>query len=432
MTDPRIGPLYRDSLKAGNSKLRRNSLCLVLAFLDAPNHVGQLSRWVFYAVSSLYVGGKSEGGATRGRRKSRSILIGDDELNFSDAEAGAWGYVPVAPGRGFADPADDYDFRTFLVGVFIALVILVVLVFAVSVSSRFQSKPSVQNTRSLSAHDQPSHNNQQLALPEFFPAGWSYISADEPTEISAGSQQYTIPKDCTYFVSLRSINGHYLAVAEDGSWNGWVKETGFERQIPMHPDFRGAKAFVEKLDWNSFASSYLVQAPSQADAQTDLQALRALEAKQERITMALFQKQDQPQNITVQGDEAIIPQPPTEEEQPQEKKVKLPKTKWAAEGAILGPRFSNWRWVCNSMNGMRCAIQDIDGQYIQNFQLQKGIVMGSDYSRIVASEINVNALHPIGWGCEARNGRLNCIVRDMTGQIIQRCDYDGRTLACRN
>jgi hypothetical protein len=220
-----------------------------------------------------------------------------------------------------------------------------------------------------------------------------------------------------------------LAVAEDASWNGWVKQTGFERQIPMHPDFRGAKKFVTELDWKLVESSNTLDAPSQAVAQTDLQALRALKVETERNNMALFQKKDQPQNITVQGEEATIPIPPvTDKDQPQDKKVKLPKTVWRSEGASA-PLLSNWSWVCENS---KCALQDRNGRLVQSFQIEKGIVMGTNYSRIVASDMNPNALRPVSWGCGQSNGTLSCVVSDMAGKILQECNYDGRTLACRN
>jgi hypothetical protein len=80
-----------------------------------------------------------------------------------------------------------------------------------------------------------------------------------------GTEIRTIPQGSTFFVSVRNIRGFYLAVAVDGSWNGWVNITGPERQIPMHPNFAGAKKFVEKVDWNVFESSSSIEAPSQEE-----------------------------------------------------------------------------------------------------------------------------------------------------------------------
>ncbi len=56
-----------------------------------------------------------------------------------------------------------------------------------------------------------------------------------------------------------------------------------------------------------------------------------------------------------------ISQPP-ESEQREKKKVTLPKTKWHAEGGASAPPFSNWRWVCESRNGLRCGLQDVNGR----------------------------------------------------------------------
>jgi hypothetical protein len=122
----------------------------------------------------------------------------------------------------------------------------------------------------------------------------------------------------------------------------------------------------------------------------------------------------------IQQKPADISQPPESEQQ--EKKVMLPKVKWAAEGGY-GPLFSNWRWVCENSRGPFCALEDVNGRFVQSFQIENGIL---------ASEINVNALRPKDWGCGLSNGTLNCSIGDGMGKILQRCAYDGRSLACRN
>src|SRR6266849_5767537 len=254
-------------------------------------------------------------------------MIGDDELNFTDAEARAMGldrvaaivHVPVAPMHNLPPrqhPIHPEDARFILFGIVAALV--AVAVVAIFEGSHSNSSP--QHIQSA-INQQSSPNNQQSSQPEYFPSGWDYIKVANPTDMYKGDQLYTIPKDCTFFVSLRNINGSFLAVSEDGSWSGWVKVTGDQGQILMRPDFVGAKKFAEELDWNSLASSSSVEAaPSQEAAKTDSEALRAFESQVERTNMALFQKKDQqePAEITVQGEEAIIPQPP-ESEQPEKK-----------------------------------------------------------------------------------------------------------------
>lgn len=361
-------------------------------------------------------------------------MIGDDELNFTDAEARAMGHdrvaaivhVPVAPMPNIPPrqhPIHPEDGRFILFGVVAGLVMVAVV--AIFGSSGSHSNSSPQNIQSA-IQQQSSPNNQQSSQPEYFPAGWDYIKAANPTEMYKGDQLYTIPKDCTFFVSLRYVNGSHLAVAEDGSWNGWVKIIGHERQIPMHPDFKGAKTFIEKIDWNLVESSNSLEAPSQEAAQTDSEALRASEAQPERIDMSLFQKKDQqePAEITIQGEEAIIPQPP-ESEQP-EKKVKLPKTKWYAEGGASAPLFSSWRWVCASRDGLRCALQDVNGKYVQSFFWNGGSVQ--------ASAISTEALFPraLVWGCAKMPGILYCSILDGRGTNRQGCSYDGKSLACGN
>jgi hypothetical protein len=195
------------------------------------------------------------------------------------------------------------------------------------------------------------------------------------------NQAYTIPQDSTFFVSLRMVYGSYLAVAEDGTWNGWVKVTGDETQIPMHSEFAGAKKFVEQIDWNLLASSSQVTAPSREDVQTDLEALRTFETTTERNNMTLFQKNDVQQDrqetsevpeITVQGERAVIPAPP--EPQQQEKRVKLPKTKWFAdsEGTQVPSVFPVW--ACEMKNGKQthCNVQDGKGDILFDFYPGEG------------------------------------------------------------
>lgn len=228
-------------------------------------------------------------------------MIGDNELNFTDAEARAIGqdraaaivHVPAAP-MPHHPPRQHRihheDAGLILFGIVATLV--TVAVVAILGSSGSHSNSSPQHIQSASNQQSPPHN-QQSSQPEYFPAGWDYITVANPTDLYKGDQLYTIPKDCTFFVSLRNINGSHLAVAEDGSWNGWVKVTGGERQIIMRPNFNGAKTFIENFDWNLAESSNTVEAPSQEAAKTDLEGLRAFESQVERSTMSLFQKKDQ-------------------------------------------------------------------------------------------------------------------------------------------
>jgi len=347
------------------------------------------------------------------------MQIGDEELNFTDEEARALGDIPVVPRGQHARRQDHALDHEFPVGMLLVVVAIALIVAAVA-SSRSHFTPVSKNTQTLEITQHPSQ-------PEYFPAGWDYIKAANPTEMSNNGQLYTIPKDCVFFVSLRNIDGSHLAVAEDGSWNGWVKETGSERQIPMHPDFSGAKQFVRQIQWNLIESpDSPEEAPSQEAAKTNLEALRAFEAQTERTDMTLFQKKDQQETpeITVQGEEAIIPQPPDSVQS--EKKVKLPKTKWYsdAEGGASAPSFSNWRWVCMSTGGLLCALQDAQGNYVQSFLLNGGSIR--------AGGIFAGAVRPQAWGCEVMQGNLYCTIQDGRGNILQGCSYDGKSMACGN
>jgi len=164
-------------------------------------------------------------------------MIGNNELNFTDAEARAIAddrvaailHVPVAPMHNL--PPRQHlihpeDARFILFGIVASLV--VVSVVAIFEGSHSNSSP--QHIQSA-INQQSSPNNQQPSQPEYFPAGWDYIKAANPTDMYKGDQLYTIPKDATFFVSLRNINGSYLAVAEDGSWNGWVRVIGDESRF---------------------------------------------------------------------------------------------------------------------------------------------------------------------------------------------------------
>jgi hypothetical protein len=280
----------------------------------------------------------------------------------------------------------------------IAVVVVAVLLAAI-VAPQSHSGSSTHTAQSSDINQQASsNNNQQTSQPEYFPSGWAYIKATKPEDsmMYRGNQVIRIPLGRTFFVSLRSINGFHLAVAEDDSWNGWVKYTGAERQLPMHPDFEGAKKFVEKLDWSLYASSYRSDAPSQGDAATDLGALGASEVQTERSNM-LFEKKDsqqdqqEPPEITVQGEQVVIPKPLTEERR------KLPKTKWYAgtEGASA-PSFS---WICGPWEGRAFKISGF-------------------------------------WGCTVNNAHLyvHCVVQDW-GHVAKESEvyiYDGTKMVCRN
>ena len=110
----------------------------------------------------------------------------------------------------------------------------------------------------------------------------------------------------------------------------------------------------------------------------------------------LFQKKDSQQDqqeqpeITVQGEEAVIPQPLAEE-----RKVKLPKTKWygETEGASA-PSFS---WICGPWEGRA-------------------------YKRSGF------------WGCTVNSANLRCVVQDW-GHGAKDSEvyiYDGTKMVCRN
>jgi hypothetical protein len=222
------------------------------------------------------------------------------------------------------------------------------------------------------------------------------------------------------------MNGYFLAIAKDGGWSGWVRVTGATRQIPMQPDFMGARTFVSEIDWNFLASSNSSEAPSQAAAKTDPEVLRAPESETERINMALFQKKEkeEPAEITIQGEEAFIPQPPESDQQ--DKKVKLPKTKWYAEGGASAPPFADWRWVCMTRDGLSCGLQDLKGAYVQRFYWNGDSVQ--------ASAISAEALFPTGlvWGCARLPRTLYCTIFDSRKINRQGCAYDGNSIACGN
>ncbi len=371
-------------------------------------------------------------------------MIGDDELNFTEEEARAMGHVPVAatlhfpvaPTRNLPPRqhrVDNRDLGVILFGIVGALI--AVAVVATFVCSGSHSNSSPQSVQSSATHKQSSSSNQEIPLsaqqsspPEYFPAGWDYVTNANPAQVRKGSEIYILPKDSKFFVSLRNSYGFHLAVATDGGWNGWVDLTGFERQIPMHPDFVGAKGFIESLGPNFLESSYSSEAPSQEAAKTDLEALRASEVQTERSDMTLFQKKDknkeQPADITVQGEEAIIPLPPESEQE--EKKVKLPKTKWYGEVGASAPFFSDWRWVCRSRGGFLCVLQDVNGQYVQTFFWNGGSVQ--------ASAISTAAIFPqsLVWNCAKMPGILYCSMLDNRGTNRQGCAYDGKSLACGN
>jgi hypothetical protein len=321
------------------------------------------------------------------------MLIGDEELNFTDEEARAIDPVRRAP-RPRPNHVEDEEAGGMLAA--LAGVVVVAVLIAMFVSAPSHSGSSANTAQSSDINQQASANNQQTSQPEYFPAGWAYVKATAPEDsvMYRGNQVIRIPLGRTFFVSLRSINGFHLAVAEDDSWNGWVKYTGAERQLPMHPDFRSAKSFVEQLDWSSFASSPSLETLSQEVADTRLDVLRASEATTERSTM-LFEKKDpqqdrqEPPEITVQGEQAVIPQPLAEE-----KKVKLPKTKWYAhtEGASAPSSFS---WICGAWEGRANK-------------------------------------RPDGWGCTVNSARLHCVVRDGAHGAEEVHIYDGCQVVCRN
>jgi len=127
---------------------------------------------------------------------------------------------------------------------------------------------------------------------------------------------------------------------------------------------------------------------------------------------------------TIQEEPVVISQPPESEQQ--EKKVELPKTKGYVERGVSAPPFSNWRWVCESRGGLRCALQDVNGNNVQSFFWNGGSVL--------ASAISTEALFPraIVWGCAKMPGILYCSILDGRGTNRQGCSYDGKSLACGN
>jgi hypothetical protein len=356
-------------------------------------------------------------------RDVRLRQIGDEELNFTDEEARRIGPVRVAT-RRVRVPARDAEADGSGAGFFIFILVIALISAVVFSQSRSKALPQNAPAPPVVEPAREQTSEQQAPQPEYFPAGWDFINVANPTEMYRGTQLYWIPKGCEFLVSLRSINGLHLAVAKDGSWNGWVKVSGYERQVRIDRTFAGAKAFVEKLDWNLLESSYSTAAPSQEANNNTLETLRVLEAQIERNDMSLFQKKDkqEPAEITVQGEEAIIPQPPESDQE--EKKVKLPKLKWYAEEGAPAPSFSNWHWVCASRGQMYCSLQDGAGRYVQTFM--------SDGRSIRSGRILTEASRPQAWGCEMRKRILYCTIQDGRGQILQGCLYDGRTLDCGN
>ncbi len=122
-------------------------------------------------------------------------------------------------------------------------------------------------------------------------------------------------------------------------------------------------------------------------------------------------------------EEPVVISQPSESEQ-QEKKVELPMTKWYGQGGASAPPFSNWRWVCASRGGLRCALRDVNGRYVQNFFWNGGSVQ--------ASAISTEALFPraLVWRCAKMPGILYCSILDGRGTNRQGCSYDGRSLIC--
>jgi hypothetical protein len=125
---------------------------------------------------------------------------------------------------------------------------------------------------------------------------------------------------------------------------------------------------------------------------------------------------------TIQKEPVVISQPSESEQQ--EKKVELLKTKRYGERGASAPPFSNWRWVCVSRNGLRCALRDVNGKYVQNFFWNGGSVQ--------ASAISTAALFPraLVWRCTKMPGILYCSILDGRGTNRQGCSYDGRSLMC--
>jgi hypothetical protein len=126
--------------------------------------------------------------------------------------------------------------------------------------------------------------------------------------------------------------------------------------------------------------------------------------------------------VLVQKEPVVISQPSESEQQ--EKNVELLKTKRYGERGALAPPFSNWRWVCVSRNGLRCALRDVNGKYVQSFFWNGGSVH--------ASAISTVALFPraLVWRCAKMPGILYCSILDGRGTNRQGCSYDGRSLTC--
>lgn len=124
----------------------------------------------------------------------------------------------------------------------------------------------------------------------------------------------------------------------------------------------------------------------------------------------------------IQEEPVVISQPPESEQQ--EKKVKLPMAKWYGQGGASAPPFSNWRWVCASRGGLRCALRDVNGKYVQSFFWNGGSVQ--------ASAVSTAALFPraLVWRCTKMPGILYCSILDGRGTNRQGCSYDGRSLMC--
>jgi len=126
----------------------------------------------------------------------------------------------------------------------------------------------------------------------------------------------------------------------------------------------------------------------------------------------------------IQGEPVVVSQP--RESEQRERRVELPRMRWHGAGGASAPPFSNWRWVCMSRDGLRCALQDVNGRQVQSFFWNGGSVRASD--------ISTEALFPQGlaWGCAKMPGLLYCSVLDRRGTSRQGCSYDGRSLACGN
>src|SRR5260221_6367286 len=128
------------------------------------------------------------------------MLIGDDELNFTDAEAGAIGSVRRAP-RQRPNHVEDAEVAGMLAAL-IAVVVVTVLIAAIVVPQS-HSGSSTHSVRSSEINRQSSSNNQQISQPEYFPAGWAYVKATTPEDsmMYRGNQVIRIPLGRTFFVS---------------------------------------------------------------------------------------------------------------------------------------------------------------------------------------------------------------------------------------